>query len=246
MPKKILIILSDAKSYPLKTSTDTTPQQTGFFLMELAKPLAKLLESSHEITFSSPKGLKPEPDPNSESLLAFAGNFYERQRENELIDRMRRENGFSTPRPFESISDVELDSFDGVFIPGGHAPLTDLGNDKELGRVLWHFHDKGKPTAVICHGPYAFLSTREVRDRGFAYNGYRITCWSDAEEKLMETVMGGEIPKVESTLREAGAEMVEGAGTKVGGITVDREVVSGANPMAAGALGERFLEMLGR
>lgn len=243
--KKILIVLSDAKSYPLKTPTGTTSQQTGFFLMELAKPLTKLLEFSYEITFSSPKGLKPEPDPNSESLLAFAGNFYERTRENELIERMRRENGFSSPRPFGSISDAELNTFDGIFIPGGHAPLTDLGNDKELGRVLWHFHEKGKPTAVICHGPYAFLSTRAVGDGGFAYKGYRITCWSDAEEKVMETVMGGEIPKVESKLREAGAEMVEGASTKVGWITVDREVVSGANPMAAGALGEKFLEMLG-
>lgn len=242
--QKILIVLSDAKSFPLKKSSGETQEPTGFFLMELAKPLAKLLESGYEVTFSSPKGLKPEPDPNSESLLAFAGNFYERQRENELIERMRRENGFSSPRPFGSISDAELDTFAGVFIPGGHAPLTDLGGDKELGRVLRHFHEKKKPTAVICHGPYAFLSTREAGDGQFAYKGYKITCWSDAEEKVMETMMGGEIPKVESALREAGAEMVESVKTKVGAITVDREVVSGANPMAAGALGEDFLKML--
>lgn len=241
---KILIILSDAKSFPItKTSgpevgTQTT-QPTGFFLMELAKPLQKLLECNYEITFASPLGKEPQPDPNSESLLAFAGNFYERRRENELVERIRRENGFSAPRPFASIGAEELEGFAGVFVPGGHAPLTDLGDNPDLGRILGHFHEKRKPTAVICHGPYALLSTRP-----FAYKGYRITCWSDAEEKMMEMMLGGEIRKVEAALREAGAEMVEGVGKTVGGITVDGEVVSGANPMAAGALGEEFVRML--
>lgn len=60
----------------------------------------------------------------------------------------------------------------------------------------------------------------------------------------METLKGGTITKVESSLRDAGAVMVETVGTKVGTITVDREVVSGANPMAADALGAKFVEML--
>ncbi|ORX94745.1 hypothetical protein BCR34DRAFT_499020, partial [Clohesyomyces aquaticus] len=72
----------------------------------------------------------------------------------------------------------------------------------------------------------------------------KITSWSDADEKMMEWMLGGEVKKVESALREAGAEMEEGLATKVGSITVDREVVSGANPMAANVLGDRFLEMM--
>ncbi|EAW12406.1 type 1 glutamine amidotransferase domain-containing protein [Aspergillus clavatus NRRL 1] len=247
--KKILIVLSDAHSFPLKKTSGadagkTVEQPSGFFLMELAKPLQKILDAGYEVTFASPKGQEPAPDPNSESLLAFAGNFYERRRENELIERMKRENGFAKPRPFSTISDGELDSFAGVFIPGGHAPLKDLGADKELGRVLRHFHEKSKPTAAICHGPYAFLSTKQAGDGSFVYKGYKITCWSDAEEKVMETLMGGEIEKVESRLRDEGAEMVEGVMEKIGSITVDRELVTGANPMAANVLGDQFLKML--
>ena len=60
----------------------------------------------------------------------------------------------------------------------------------------------------------------------------------------METLFQGEIEKVESSLREAGAEMVQGVGEKFGNITVDREVVSGANPMAANSLVDQFLKML--
>lgn len=212
--------------------------------MELAKPLEKLLSANYEVTFTSPTGKQPEPDPNSESLLAFAGNFYERRRENDLVDRMKRENGFSTPRTFASLSDSELDGFAGVFIPGGHAPLTDLGDNRELGRILRHFHEKRKPTAVICHGPYAFLSTESSGGGEFPYKGYKVTSWSNKEEGVMETLLGGEIPKVEAALRAKGVEMVEGIGKSMGSITVDREVVSGANPMAAEALGEQFLKML--
>ncbi len=244
--KKILIILSDANSFPLhNTGTEgkTISQPSGFFLMELAKPLQKMLDQGYEVTFASPNGQEPKPDPNSESLLAFAGNFYERRRENELIERMKRENGFASPRRFADISDDELESFDGVFIPGGHAPLADLGDNAELGRILRHFHAEHKPTATICHGPYAFLSTR-TGGNDFAYKGYKITSWSDVEEKVMETLLRGEIDKVESSLRDAGAEMVVGLGEKVGQITVDREVVSGGNPLAANPLGDKFLEML--
>ncbi|KAB8230925.1 type 1 glutamine amidotransferase domain-containing protein [Aspergillus alliaceus] len=247
--KKVLIILSDANSFPLKKTHgqdagQTVDQPSGFFLMELAKPLQKLLDAGYEVTFASPKGQEPTPDPNSESLLAFAGNFYERRRENELIERMKRENGFSRPRTFSSISDEELDSFAGVFIPGGHAPLRDLGADRDLGRVLRHFHAKSRPTAAICHGPFAFLSTKLAGDGSFAYKGYKITSWSDAEERMMEMMLAGEIEKVESDLRNEGAIMIEGAKEKIGSITVDRELVTGANPMAANALGDQFLEMM--
>ncbi|OJT04090.1 hypothetical protein TRAPUB_5242 [Trametes pubescens] len=76
--------------------------------------------------------------------------------------------------------------------------------------------------------------------------GHKLTSWSDAEEKLVEILKGGEIPNkvVESSLTAEGAKMISTAGKKMGGITVDREVVSGANPMAATALGNQFINML--
>ena len=247
--KNILIIMSDASSFPLyNTGSDgaTIDQPSGYFLMELAKPLQTLLSAGYTPTFASPLGSEPTPDPLSLSLAAFAGNYLEKQRELALVDDMKRSHGFSRPRRFADISDEELEGFAGVFIPGGHAPLRDLGDDEDLGRILRHFHGRGKPTAAICHGPWAFLSTKKGGDREFAYKGYRLTSWSDAEEKFMETVaFRGEVDKVESALREEGAEMVEGVGTSLGSITVDREVVSAANPMGADALGKKFVEMLG-
>jgi putative intracellular protease/amidase len=247
--KKVLVIMSDASSFPLyNVGSDgkTIDQPSGYFLMELAKPLQSLLDAGYEVTFASPEGKEPTPDPLSTSLAAFAGNWYEKKRELDLVERMKKENGFSRPRKFSEISDKEVQGFAGVFIPGGHAPLSDLGDNAELGRILSRFHAASKPTAVVCHGPYALLSTKYAGDKQFAYKGYKLTSWSDAEEKFMETVvLRGEVTKVESALREEGAEMVEGISTALGSITVDREVVSGANPMAVDALGKKFIEMMG-
>ncbi|KAI8932474.1 hypothetical protein NX059_010658 [Plenodomus lindquistii] len=247
-PDKVLIILSDAHSFPLyNTGTDqkTVSQPSGFFLMELAKPLQKFLEAGCEVTFSSPLGKEPQADPLSLSLTAFAGNFYERQREVALIERMKRENGFASPKKFADISDEELKSFSGIFIPGGHAPLSDLGDNPHLGRILLHFHTAAKPTAALCHGPWAFLSTKVGPTGEFAYKGYKMTAWSDVEEKFMETIFRGEIDKVESTLRAEGADMQEGVAKSLGYITVDRELITGDNPMSADGIGEKFLEMIG-
>lgn len=139
--EKILIILSDAQPNPfIETSgpdgAKIVKQPSGFHLQELAKPLQKLLDAGHEVTFASPKGREPKSDPNSETLNVFAGNFYERLREQDLVERMRRENGLSHPQPFSTIGDNELNTFAGLFIPGERACPQDLGANAELGRIL--------------------------------------------------------------------------------------------------------------
>ena len=69
--KKILIIVSDADSFPLHNTGSegkTVQQDSGYFLMELAKPLQKFLDAGYEVTFASPEGKEPTPDPNSVSV----------------------------------------------------------------------------------------------------------------------------------------------------------------------------------
>ncbi|KZO96707.1 ThiJ/PfpI family protein [Calocera viscosa TUFC12733] len=244
---KILIILSDASTFPVEKKDGSVAQEeSGVFVAELAKPLERLLDAGFEVTFASPGGKGPNLDLISTSLMAYLGNYWSKKKDLSLLEKMKAENNFSSPRPFASIPDDELESFNGVFIPGGHAPLADLGDNPDLGRILWHFHDEGKPTAALCHGPYALLSTIHSSDSpGFAYTGYQITAWSNAEERVIETMKGGTIPKVEDALTQAGAQFVSNVGLKLAGdITHDRELVTASNPTGVATLGEEFLEML--
>lgn len=96
--RKVLIVMSDADSFPLHnvgSEGKIVDQPSGYFLMELAKPLQGLLDAGYEVTFASPEGKEPTPDPLSTSLAAFAGNWYEKKRELDLVEKMKKENGFS-------------------------------------------------------------------------------------------------------------------------------------------------------
>jgi hypothetical protein len=79
--KKMLIIMFDADNLPLHKGEDAVPKESSLFLMECAKPPSALLNAGYELTFVSPKGQTPKPDLNRETFLAFAGNFYEQERE---------------------------------------------------------------------------------------------------------------------------------------------------------------------
>lgn len=167
---KVLIILSDADYFDVqKKDGSLAREETGVFLQELTNPLQQLLEAGYSITvrtvclstvacrtlnlihqFASPSGKGPNVDPLSQSTFAaYLGNFFAKNRDNKLFEKMQDENNLANPRPFASITDQELATFRGVFIPGGHAPLTDLGDNADLGRIILHFHNAKKPTGEI-------------------------------------------------------------------------------------------------
>ncbi|MEP7457713.1 DJ-1/PfpI family protein, partial [Phyllobacterium sp. SB3] len=62
------------------------------------------------------------------------------------------------PKTLASVVAEGTDGYVGLFIPGGHAPMADLISDKNLGKILTSFHDTGRPTGIICHGPIVLLS----------------------------------------------------------------------------------------
>ncbi|KAJ3056553.1 hypothetical protein HK097_006186 [Rhizophlyctis rosea] len=242
---KVLVILSGSDHLELGNGKD---QPTGFFLCELAQPLAKLLEEGYEPVFANPTGKKPIQDPLSDSLLFFLGNTKEREREHKLINSMSVSSNLSNPIPFASITDDQLHCFKGVFVPGGHAPMEDLFDDKELGRILLHFHARQKTTGAICHGPVALLSTRAAVKPGekFPYAGYNVTAYSDTEEKLNEVMFGSQLKfKVVDELQKEGATICDTfpMGSKV---TVDRELVTGQGPTSAAAFADAFVKHLNK
>lgn len=239
----VLVVLSSADFIKLENNKD---QETGYFLSELAKPLMKLLEAGYSVEFANPKGNAPAMDPLSDNAIWFFGNWKEKNREKELLERMGVEANFRKPRPFSSLTDADLARYAGVFIPGGHAPMTDLSDDPNLGRILRYFHQAGKPTASLCHGPIALLSAKSG-DNDWAYRGYKVTCYSDTEEKTNELMWGSHLSmeKAQSALSKAGAELVT-AMPMLKKVTIDRELITGQNPSSAYGVGEALVEALDR
>jgi len=75
-------------------------------------------------------------------------SFAENEKEKQLLDKMSVEKSSSCPKKLADISYAELNQYWGVFVPGGHAPMGDIGSDPDLGRILRHFHNEGKPVCT--------------------------------------------------------------------------------------------------
>ena len=175
-------------------------------------------------------------------------------------------------RNLESLPEIVaggLEQYVGVLVPGGHAPMEDLLKDLDLGTILRHFHDARKPTALICHGPIALLSAMtdpgsfvaalEKGDstaaakhaKNWIYKGYSMAIFTTAEEKQEEpggqdNALGGFVKFYpDYALSRAGGK-VQPAAKWTPNVVVDRELITGQNPMSDKALADALVKALAK
>src|SRR5215510_8421533 len=174
---------------------------TGQYLNELVVPVMALVDAGYDVVFATPNGAKPHIDPVSDSPQHFGGDEPAYKRARAFFNEHPYINHVRTLR---SVIDEGLDQYAAFFTPGGQAPVVDLMQDPELGTILRHFHDRKKPTALLCHGPIASVAAmsnaRQFRAaliagdeakaselaRGWPYAGYQMTVFSGTEEKVIE------------------------------------------------------------
>jgi putative intracellular protease/amidase len=234
---KILVVFSGARTITLQGGGTHV---TGYFLSEMAIPLKLLLDAGYEIECASPGGVEPVMDMSSDSR-----QFFHNEKDYIEAKRMAEMPQIRKPGKLSSYGRSELQHFDGIFLPGGHAPMADLHKDRDLGEILRYFHHEGKPTALLCHAPVALLSARERE--GWIYRGYRMTAFSDNEEKEAEKSgsLGGSVSfYICDALREAGAEIQCGEMMWQSNVVKDRELITGQNPGSAEHFSEVFLGAL--
>ena len=132
-----------------------------------------------------------------------------------------------------------------------------------LGKILASFHATSRPTGIICHGPIVLLSaladansfTRSLiandgrangLAKGWPYAGYRLTVFSTGEEQALEGAngLGGYVQFYPvNALAEAGAH-VDTVANWHSNVIVDRELITGQQPMSAPAFGDALVEKL--
>ncbi|MGK0162340.1 type 1 glutamine amidotransferase domain-containing protein [Pseudomonas mosselii] len=250
---EVLVLLSSENRLPLK---DGKPYPTGYYLNEFGVPADRLLKAGYKLVLVTPRGNAPSVDERSIDPMYFGGDAGEMQRIRQVVENL------PDIRDTLSLKEVlagDLDRYAGIFIPGGHAPLIDLANNPDVGTLLRHFHQAGKPTAAICHGPITLLSAQQdpvayhaALARGetpaasdWRYQGYRMTIFSDPEEQMFEGSLK------EQRLQFYPAKAMAGAGGDMSyaeawqpHVVVDRELITGQNPFSDKALADALLERL--
>ncbi|VVD59108.1 type 1 glutamine amidotransferase domain-containing protein [Pandoraea anhela] len=256
---KVLVIMSSAHQLELR---DGKTYETGYYLDELEIPLRKMLDAGYTAVFASPDGKAPSYDKVSYDKMFFGGS---EQALKKAVELVTSDKGPVHPKKLSTILAEGINDYVGVFIPGGHAPMQDLSQDKDLGKILLTFHETRRPTGVICHGPTALLSTlsdpvafrkaiiagdtnaTSQIAKGWPYAGYRLTTFSSGEEKFIEgpgAQLGGSVQfYAADALAEAGAHVDRVAAWQPN-VVEDRELVSGQQPFSSEAFGDAFVAKL--
>ncbi|MFD0255563.1 type 1 glutamine amidotransferase domain-containing protein [Streptomyces sp. NPDC127113] len=228
---KILFIVSGATYWVLK---DGTRYATGYWAEEFAKPYKAVTEAGHDVVVATPGGTTPNVDMMSLRPSMAGGEQGALDLEAIIRDAevMRR--------PLE-LSDVRLEDYDAVYLPGGHGPMSDLAFDADAGRLLTSQLASGNPLFIVCHAPAAMLATRIHGVSPF--EGYKVTGFTNEEEEgvglasratwLLETDLKEKVGVQYSRGPVWEPYMVE-----------DRNLVTGQNPASAEVLAERLLKTL--
>jgi putative intracellular protease/amidase len=228
---KILCVLTGSDHWTL---TDGTKHPTGFWAEELLSPLQVFSDAGIDVDLASPDGRTPVVDEGSLSpdTIGEEESATQRKALEALADRLA-----STL----VLADVDLTSYDAVFVPGGHGPMEDLAVSEDLGRILVTMLDGGKVVSSVCHGPAGLLpATRD--DGSWLFAGRRLTAFTDAEEE--QAGLADKAPwLLEARLREAGASFSSGE-PWVPFVVVDDKLVTGQNPASSTEAAQKVVELL--
>jgi len=251
---KILVYTSSAGTIP---SREGKVYEAGTWLSEIVEPLDPLYEAGHRFDFATPDG-KPCVLDKSSFKLAHWGLSKKRLDKAQAFIETLNGLGFGRPTPIADIlaDQTRLASYDVLFIPGGRAPMTDVlfrnwvegaELNADTGKVLRYFHDHGKTTALICHGP-AVLGAAPHVDGKWIYDGYQMTCVSMFGEYVTEDLPffgnGHHLPDYPTKILKRNGGHVQHVMLGRTLVVEDRELITAQDPVSGAPLGKVLLERL--
>jgi len=211
---------------------DGTRYATGYWAEEFARPYKAITDAGHEVVVATPGGVTPAADMMSLRPSIVGGE--QAALELETIIRSAE----TLRRPLQ-LSDVRLEDYDAVYLPGGHGPMQDLAVDADAGRLLTAQLLSGKPLAILCHGSAALLATR-IHGKS-PFKGYRVSCFTNEEETAVG--LAAKAPwLLEDELKEkVGVQFSKGPNWEPYTLE-DRNLFTGQNPNSAIVVAERLLK----
>ena len=229
----ILMVVSAADSLTMK---DGSQHPTGFWAEELVVAHQTLLDAGHTVRTATPGGTKPTVDQVSLAGESAGGE----DRAQSFRDYLSRIDG-ELSQPLV-LADVDVAAYDAVVMPGGHGPMADLFQDRDLGRILSAADREGKIIAPFCHGPAGLLSATD--DAGaFVFAGRRLTVFTNEEELGGGT--GENTPwLLEDALKDKGAVIANGAAW-TSNVVRDGNLITGQNPQSSEDVAKEVIKALG-
>lgn len=221
MKTKILIIVSNANVI------GPNNRRTGIFLPEVAHPYAEFNQANYQIDFASLTGDTPYLDAlnladDPDNLKFLTGKGWE------AMQKARK------------LSEVNVDNYDAVFVPGGLAPMVDMPENELLKSVIIKTYERNAVVGAVCHGPVALLNAK-LSDGTYLVSGKNMTSFTDEEENAYAIA---DVPfLLETALTEQGAKFHAATPWSDHSIA-DGNLVTGQNPASAKGVAEKMIRIL--
>ncbi len=145
-----------------------------FDTTEVAVPWRLLTQAGHEVIFATERGGQPPAcDPRLLTGVIF-GQLGADPEPKAFYGEMARSPAFNKPLAWK---DLEPHDFDGLILPGGHAPgMRQYLASDELQRKVAAFWALGRPVGAICHGVLVLARSKDPASGRSVLASSRTTC----------------------------------------------------------------------
>ena len=145
-----------------------------FDVTEVAVPWRLLTRLGHVVQFATEHGgSAPAADPRLLDGVIF-GQLGAAAEPKAFYAEMQSDEQFRAPLAW---ADVRPDEFDGLILPGGHAPgMRQYLESEVLRRKVAEYWTLDRPVGAICHGVVVLARTRDPRSGRTLIYGRHTTC----------------------------------------------------------------------
>jgi putative intracellular protease/amidase len=226
--KRVLLIMSSYDDMGI------SGKQTGTWFTELAAPYYILTDAGYEVVFASPEGGEAPID-----LLSMKVPFTTTYTDKFLNDPV----ALFAAKHTRKLRNIDYNTFDAVFFPGGYGLLTDLASDQFAVKLIRDFYETNRPIAMVCHAP-AILRDVKLSNGKFLVEGKNLTGFKDAEDAEIE-LDKHLLFSLEQELKGRGANYKSVANWEPN-VVVDGALMTGQSPASAAPLAVKLAETLSK
>ncbi|MED7788508.1 type 1 glutamine amidotransferase domain-containing protein [Francisella sp. 19X1-34] len=211
----------------------STNHATGVWFEELSSPYYIFKDAGHNIDIVSITGGIVPIDPNSQGAIGENPSS---------VDRfLKDEHAMNTIKNTKSITEIDIDKYSAIFIPGGHGTMWDLPENNTLASIVNKALEMGKVVAAVCHGPSGLVSAVDKNGDPIV-KGRKVAAFTNKEEEavgLTEVVPFS----LEDRLRALGADIHQALDFEAFAIA-DGNLITGQNPASSEKTAELVISKL--
>jgi putative intracellular protease/amidase len=208
---------------------------TGVFASEMTVPYYAFLDAGMFVDLASPNGGVIPVDPQSIKPVIRCGADDRFLADDEL--RAKVSDSLA-------IADVDIASYDIVFLAGGWGAAFDLGTSDALAEKITEANALGKVIGGVCHGPLGLLNATAPDGRPLV-EGRRVSAVTDKQVRELKIESTPQHPETE--LRAAGAifESVHARRDPLANHwVVDGNLVTGQNQNAGPMVAREMMQII--